>query len=86
MSCGNPHELDCREVLAAVYLYLDHECADPQRERIRQHLDECAPCLREFGIEAEVKALVSRCCRNEVAPETLRLRIRAQLRSVAVDG
>ncbi|MDX6210172.1 MAG: hypothetical protein QOE24_2563, partial [Frankiales bacterium] len=25
MSCGNPHETDCREVLEKVYLYLDSE-------------------------------------------------------------
>ena len=36
---------------------------------IRHHLDECAPCLREYGIEQEVKALVARCCGNETAPE-----------------
>ena len=58
MSCGNPHETDCREVLAEVYLYLDLECADERRTLIRHHLDECSPCLREYGIEQEVKALV----------------------------
>ena len=41
MSCGEPHETDCREVLAEVYLYLDLECADERRELIRHHLDEC---------------------------------------------
>ena len=85
MSCGNPHELDCREVLEKVYLYLDHECGNPQRAKITQHLEECAPCLREFGIEAEVKALVGRCCRD-AAPDTLRLRVLAKLRAAGVDS
>ena len=65
MSCGEPHEIDCREVLTEVYLYLDLECADDRRTLIQHHLDECSPCLREYGIEQEVKALVARCCGNE---------------------
>ncbi len=85
MSCGKPHEMDCREVLETVYLYLDHECGDPVRDKIREHLEECGPCLREFGIEAEVKALVARCCRDS-APDTLRVRVLAKLRSAGVDG
>ena len=65
VSCGEPHETDCREVLAEVYLYLDLECTDDRRDLIRHHLDECSPCLREYGIEQEVKALVARCCGDE---------------------
>ena len=65
MSCGEPHKTDCRDVLAEVYLYLDLECDDDRRELIREHLDECSPCLREYGIEQEVKILVARCCGAE---------------------
>lgn len=79
MSCGDPHEVDCREVLSEVYFYLDAECADARRVIIRQHLDECTPCLREFGIEQEVRALVQRCCQQEVAPHGLKDRLRAKL-------
>jgi mycothiol system anti-sigma-R factor len=79
MSCGEPHETDCREVLTEVYLYLDLECADERRDLIRHHLDECSPCLREYGIEQEVKALVARCCGNETAPAELRDRLRVRL-------
>lgn len=79
MSCGNPHETDCRDVLEEVYLYLDLECSNGRRERIRQHLDECSPCLREYGIEQEVKELVARCCGAETAPSELRERLRLKL-------
>ncbi|MEU8260146.1 mycothiol system anti-sigma-R factor [Micromonospora sp. NPDC048999] len=84
MSCGKPHETDCREVLAEVYLYLDLECAEQRRVLIRHHLDECGPCLREYGIEQEVRALVARCCGNETAPEQLRVRLRARLAALVV--
>ena len=86
MSCGEHHETDCNEVLAEVYLYLDLECDDKRQSLIRDHLDECSPCLREFGIEQEVKALVHRCCGDETAPESLREKLRAKLRALEVTG
>lgn len=79
MSCGNTHETDCSEVLNEVYLYLDLECSDERRMLIRLHLDECSPCLHEYGIEQEVRALVARCCGGETAPAELRARLSLQL-------
>ena len=72
-------DVNCKDVLGEVYLYLDLECTDARRTVIRHHLDECSPCLREYGIEQEVKALVARCCGAERAPEALRARLRAKL-------
>ena len=86
MSCGDPHETDCTDVLGEVYLYLDLECTDDRRVVIRQHLDECSPCLREFGIEQEVKALVARCCGSETAPLELRQRLRVKLAELVVNA
>jgi mycothiol system anti-sigma-R factor len=86
MSCGESHQTDCREVLAEVYLYLDLECADGRRALIREHLDECGPCLREYGIEKEVKALVARCCGSEVAPVELKQRLRLKLAELVFEA
>ncbi|MGI8699497.1 MAG: mycothiol system anti-sigma-R factor [Mycobacteriales bacterium] len=84
MSCGNPHETDCREVLAEVYFYLDEEMPDERRSRIRDHLDECVHCLRRYGLEQEVKALVARCC-SDPAPEGLRDRVLSRLLAVRIE-
>jgi mycothiol system anti-sigma-R factor len=48
-------------------------------------LDGCGPCLREFGLEQDLKALVARCCGGDVAPATLRERIRVRLTEVTVE-
>ena len=85
MSCGNPHEVPCSDVLDAVYDFLDGELDEEGRHRIRHHLDECGPCLRQFGIEQEVKQLVARCCGSDRAPETLRLKIVSRIREVRVE-
>ncbi|MFV2085222.1 mycothiol system anti-sigma-R factor [Micromonospora sp. LOL_021] len=86
MQGGDSFDQDCRQVLAEVYLYLDLECAEERRDLIRHHLDECSPCLREYGIEQEVKALVARCCGNETAPAELRDRLRAKLSEFVFDA
>jgi mycothiol system anti-sigma-R factor len=85
MSCGNPHAVDCSEVIRHVYLYLDGEIDDTERLDVRTHLDECGPCLREYGIEQEVKALVARCCGGDTAPSELKARLRAKLAEVRVE-
>ena len=81
----NSRETPCRDVLGEVYLYLDLECSEDRRALIRTHLDECSPCLREYGIEHEVKALVARCCGAEKAPAELRERLRVKLNELAVE-
>jgi mycothiol system anti-sigma-R factor len=87
VSCGKPHETDCREVLDKVYEFLDAEVPLGDVRKIRQHLDECAPCLRQFDLERALKALVRRSCRDH-APADLRVRIMTRISEVrlSMDG
>jgi mycothiol system anti-sigma-R factor len=85
VSCGDPHETDCSEVLAEVWLYLDHECECERRELLRQHLDECSPCLARYGLEEQLKELLARKCGGDHAPEALRRRLRARIRTVMLE-
>jgi mycothiol system anti-sigma-R factor len=81
MNCGNPHEDDCSSVLEHVYEYIDHEMADDDLATVKQHLEDCTPCLAEYGLEQAVKALVHRCC-SETAPEELRAKVLSKIRQV----
>ena len=85
MSCGKPHETPCTEVLAELYSYLDQELDSPGRAKIRQHLYECGPCLREYGLEEVVKQLVHRCCRDDRAPQELRVKVMARIQEIRVE-
>jgi mycothiol system anti-sigma-R factor len=85
MSCGNPHEIPCTEVLDKVYAYLDGELGPGDCAQIRQHLDECGPCLREYGLEEVVKQLVHRHCGRDAAPAGLRAKVLARIREVRAE-
>ena len=64
-----PGNIDCDDVLKDVYLYLDDESDDATRNRIRLHLEGCAPCLRQFGLEQDVRSLIARCCGGDFRRE-----------------
>jgi mycothiol system anti-sigma-R factor len=86
MTGFGPGGMDCEEVLADVYLYLDDETDTDARQRIRAHLDDCAPCLRRFGLEQDVKVLVARSCGGDVAPSSLKANIRVRLQQVVIEA
>ena len=81
MSCGNPHETPCSEVLDRIYEYIDGELDAERRHEIKHHLDECAPCLQEYGLEEAVKAIVKRSC-SDPAPADLRDKVLVRIASV----
>ena len=74
-SSGFPHETPCIEVLDRVHGYLDGELDDADCAKIRQHLDECGPCLREFAIEEAVKRIVQKHCGHDPVPAELRNKV-----------
>jgi mycothiol system anti-sigma-R factor len=75
----------CDDVLSHVFEFLDHETDDARRAVIAEHLEECSPCLRRFGIEQEFKALVRRRCGGDTPPPGLRERIKVQLTTVSFE-
>ncbi len=83
---GEPIDINsCDDVLSHVFEFLDHETGDERRALIAEHLEDCSPCLREFGIEQEFKALVRRRCGGDAPPSGLRERIKIQLTSVSFE-
>ena len=83
---GEPISVDsCDDVLSHVFEFLDHETEPARRAVIAEHLEDCSPCLRQFGIEQEFKALVRRRCGGDSPPPGLRDRIKLQLTSVSFE-
>ncbi|KUL53305.1 anti-sigma factor [Streptomyces sp. NRRL F-4489] len=79
MSCGEPHEKDCSEVLDHLYEYLDREMPAGECAEFQVHLDECSPCLEKYGLEQAVKKLVKRCCGHDDVPADLRSKVMGRI-------
>jgi mycothiol system anti-sigma-R factor len=68
----------CREALRELQLYLDDECGQDVETAIRMHLGDCPPCFDRAEFERELRAVISRKCRD-TAPSTLVTRIMTDL-------
>ncbi|UQA93199.1 mycothiol system anti-sigma-R factor [Streptomyces halobius] len=79
MSCGEPHEKDCSEVLDHLYEYLDREMPAGECAEFQVHLEECSPCLEKYGLEQAVKKLVKRCCGHDDVPSDLRSKVMGRI-------
>ncbi len=85
MSCGEPHETDCDEVLAEVWLLLDRECGEERDAELRRHLQECGPCLARYGLEEKIKTLLARTCGGDRAPDELHQKLRERIRATVLE-
>ncbi|MBB3052258.1 mycothiol system anti-sigma-R factor [Prauserella isguenensis] len=70
----------CDEALAEIYLLLDRECSAERDAQLRKHIEDCPPCLEEYGIDDQIKQLLHRKCGGEQAPVDLKERLRASIR------
>lgn len=65
---------DCNDTLRELYEFLDGEVTPEDRARLKQHLDDCSPCLAAFDFEAELRMVVRQRC-TEPVPDELRMKI-----------
>jgi len=86
MSCGDPHEIDCSEVLNHLYEYLDRELSPSERHKYEEHFGECNPCLEKYGLEKAVKKLVQRCCGHDDVPGDLRAKVLTRIELLRSGG
>ena len=84
---GASDKVRCEEALADIYLLLDRECSPERDAALRAHIDDCPPCLEEYGIDEHIKQLLARKCGGDHAPDELKSRLRASIRqTVATRG
>lgn len=74
-------KVNCQEALAEIFLLLDRECGPERDAELRRHIEECPPCLEEYGIDEHLKNLLARKCGGERASEELKRRLRASIRT-----
>lgn len=70
---------DCRASLAELYRFLDGQLTAERLKLIRAHLESCTPCLEAYDFEADLRLIVSSCCKERQVPPGLRERIAVAL-------
>ena len=74
---------DCVDYIERIVYLIDNELDQADCAVVEMHLRECGPCLEKYDLQKAVKQLVARSC-AESAPESLRDRVRLQLREVKI--
>lgn len=74
-------KVDCKELIANLYLLLDEELSEDRCAELKAHLNYCQDCTGRYGLEREFKDLVQRKC-GEQAPSELLDRIRSKLEGI----
>ncbi len=77
-------KVNCNEALAEIFLLLDRECSPERDAALRRHIEECPPCLEEYGIDEQIKLLLHRKCGGEHAPEELKRKLLSSIRHTVV--
>jgi len=71
--------INCGDCARALNSYIDRELSDDDIVQVRQHLAECGGCIDLYQFEESVRRLVRVRCREQSAPESLRVRITMSL-------
>jgi len=85
MTSAEHDGVDCSSALLKVYEYLDGEMGPDDCAKIREHLAQCGPCLKEYDVDQMLKTLVHRSCGCEAAPMQLRMQIMARITTITVE-
>ncbi|HKS44779.1 MAG TPA: mycothiol system anti-sigma-R factor [Amycolatopsis sp.] len=72
--------VNCQDALAEIFLLLDRECSPERDAELRRHIEECPPCLEEYGIDEFLKSLLARKCGGDHAPDELKRKLHASIR------
>ena len=71
---------ECTETLREIEAFLDGEVGTDLRERIEQHLTDCAPCMGRAEFRTHLKRLVHDKCADETVPDAVVSKIQALIR------
>jgi anti-sigma factor (TIGR02949 family) len=84
MTSSQDDEFDCSRARLQLYEYLDGEMDPDDICMIREHLEHCGPCLKEYDLDQMLKELVRRACSREAAPAQLRMQIMSRITTINV--
>lgn len=73
--------IECKQIFEMLSEYLDQHLSPEERERVRQHIDGCGPCV-DFLDSLRRTVGLCRDCEPEVKPRPLDAEARRQLMEI----
>ncbi|MEE1622191.1 mycothiol system anti-sigma-R factor [Zafaria sp. Z1313] len=83
---GDCHSLgDCDDNrIVRLYEYLDGALSLKDLNEVKDHLEHCDECAKEYDLECIIRSVVRRSC-QEAAPEALKGRIMARISEIRIE-
>nr|NLD39963.1 mycothiol system anti-sigma-R factor [Actinomycetales bacterium] len=78
-------DCDCNDFVSRLFALFDAELEAGEEATLRAHVAGCPDCTRHAEAEEHIRAILRRSC-VENAPETLRMRVHAQLTVLRLGG
>lgn len=78
--------MDCDQVYRQLWDYLDGELTDEKMTEVRAHLKACRGCFPQFDFEKEFLEAIAKCKVEHTAPEELRRKVMAKLKTAGMAG
>ncbi len=78
--------MNCQDAVLQLQDYLKREMTPALALQLREHLEQCRPCLEHAEFERNFLALVESRMRGECCPERLRQQILAALKANSDPG
>jgi anti-sigma factor (TIGR02949 family) len=67
--------MDCKQVVEALFLFVDNEMGEDQQTPFRDHVAQCPNCSDQMKYTVKLLLVIRERCSRCPAPDGLRLRI-----------
>jgi len=74
--------VNCREVLARLYEYLDTELDESDRKSVDSHLEFCSDCLKKYQLEEEFNKVIKSKCASQTDVANLKSRVLSEIEKI----
>ncbi len=74
--------MNCREVLAKLYDYLDSELASDEKQQVQKHLEVCGHCLEQYKLEEDFNKLVQQKIKSPADIQKLKSKVLNEIEKI----
>lgn len=74
--------MNCREVLAKLYDYLDSELPSEEKQQVKTHLDVCSHCLEQYKLEEDFNKLIQQKVKSPTDIQSLKSKVLAEIEKI----